>query len=810
MLQPSESQSKLSVPALPSSPELKKSDHSGSHFTDSDNSSDSDDSDVSNDSDVLCPLPSDIMSRGDKSAFSIHIDESFFSDKPETKKEVYKKTQYNDHADVNFSVYMENRPPIKSATQSVNMITERILPIIYPKINKIWVDSSLVTKCQKCNTPFTLFFRKHHCRACGCVYCSKCCNKYIDIPNELVDVPKETSYWSFNMVSNKSLVCSDCYQKIDSLKKVNLLIKITGFCDLQTLYSVAQVSHNWRISSVHYLSKFRNIQYALLNTRYDSWEIGMMWSLKNTVIKHNELLVILLKTTLQTYFLTNDPGKIIELCKMFEIISEKKDRECWVLMCSRRCDATFDITDFINILEYISLFDKYYDKFWLNEHVHKLLEIILDKIVVHFDNMKFLIPYISKCFRTLMNVDHKIINATFYDTLLDKLFRHHIDNLLQVHIELDYLKRSKIKTNIAKGTYNFIVATSDYLKKTLDEKLIYEASSMVLNLSLLLEKIDPSDIILPMLYPFDVSYKIVKINSVNELHSYTKPLLVDVEIEKCGITKSAKFIVKKDSSVRKEQIVACLIKILQTKLLYQSHRGRLETFEPVPAYDIVVVTNEIGIIDFVNDSKTLRAIQMDGYTLQNYVYEFNETMTLNEIKNRIIKSLAISSCISYVLGLGDRHLDNIMMNKMGQIFHIDYAHIMENPKTNILGEPVIKVTREMIDILGGEKSIYYKRFKTYIIKVFDVLRLYKQVVFSYYNILDFESLITTTNFCQKLDIRFMTGVSCKDAEILLINEIENCSTSYTGAFVDACHHYKGVLSDSIATISTKSFNLKRS
>ena len=46
---------------------------------------------------------------------------------------------------------------------------------------------------------------------------------------------------------------------------------------------------------------------------------------------------------------------------------------------------------------------------------------------------------------------------------------------------------------------------------------------------------------------------------------------------------------------------------------------------------------------------------------------------------------------SYVLGLGDRHPDNIMINrKEGNFFHIDFGHFLENKKLM----PVVKLSRE--------------------------------------------------------------------------------------------------------------------
>lgn len=39
-----------------------------------------------------------------------------------------------------------------------------------------WQDSSEVTRCTLCDVKFTFTNRKHHCRQCGQVFCSKCSN----------------------------------------------------------------------------------------------------------------------------------------------------------------------------------------------------------------------------------------------------------------------------------------------------------------------------------------------------------------------------------------------------------------------------------------------------------------------------------------------------------------------------------------------------------------------------------------------------------------------------------------------------------
>ena len=72
-------------------------------------------------------------------------------------------------------------------------------------------------------------------------------------------------------------------------------------------------------------------------------------------------------------------------------------------------------------------------------------------------------------------------------------------------------------------------------------------------------------------------------------------------------------------------------------------------------------------------------------------YLFKEK--LQKIRDVFIRSTAGYCVASYVLGLGDRHPDNIMINyKEGNLIHIDFGHFLENKKTiTQLGSTVKKL-----------------------------------------------------------------------------------------------------------------------
>lgn len=706
--------------------------------------------------------------------------------------------------DLSCSIIIDHKKDFGTTPPEKDYIQTK-LNTIYPKSNGKWIDSKIILKCQLCSVSFGFFIRKHHCRACGRVFCDTCCHKKIKIPENFITRPKEDTTFSQTISNtmkwfisgNDDLVCQECYNKIDRLNKITNLIRICEYLDFESLNTILFLSNNWYNAGIHQLSKFREIQYLDPHALFTNWQKNIVWLSRELFIGHNIIMII--KSGLQLFYEKED-SKILK--EIFILISKKnKVISCRKAMCSRKCNIGYDFLDFLELLKFVSILEQKKRLLWYSKELQNLVSVILKHInSIEYqsnsrneltDKIKYVTPLLCSIFSLICNVKEERINFNFMIKIFDTIFDHpvKVENLT---LELKYLET--VPHNSI-GIINFIKFMKSYIhQKSID--IQKNIQSMIMFFEYMCKNYSNLEILLsdPISYPLDLSYKITKIIKIEVLKSNTSPLLVFATITKNDISREVKFIIKKDTQLRKECIVACLIKLLQDRLYHQALRKRVKMFDKIPTYQIIVLTSEMGIIEFVEESLTLRMVGNKGLTLQNYILDNNLKELVDNTKRRFMQSLAISCCISYILGLGDRHLDNIMINKKGQLFHIDYGYLMDNPITSLLTAPVIKITPVMIDFLGGTEGLYYKEFTEYIIQIYDLMRLYKNLIINYYEMLGNEKFVDWIIFKEKLESRFLYGLNWKDVQVTLINEIET-SNSNLSAFGDFCHNTRQSISE---------------
>lgn len=91
-----------------------------------------------------------------------------------------------------------------------------------------------------------------------------------------------------------------------------------------------------------------------------------------------------------------------------------------------------------------------------------------------------------------------------------------------------------------------------------------------------------------------------------------------------------------------------------------------------------------------------------------------------EVMTRFIKSSAGYCVFTYVMGIGDRHLDNLLLTRDGHLFHIDFAYLFgRDPKPF---PPPMKICREMVEALGGPTGGPFDQFKELCFEAYARLR----------------------------------------------------------------------------------------
>jgi len=190
------------------------------------------------------------------------------------------------------------------------------------------------------------------------------------------------------------------------------------------------------------------------------------------------------------------------------------------------------------------------------------------------------------------------------------------------------------------------------------------------------------------------------------------PFICRARSEKGGLTNPYPFhALFKTEDVRKDYLIMKIIWLMDF-IIYRELNLELNLVK----YAVLPVDESCGFVEMIPNAQTIYHIHEKlGFTIQNYIIEKNGDVPVEVLRDRFVKSCAGYCVISYLLGIGDRHLDNIMITEDGYLFHIDYSFILGyDPKIitkNAFGGSEIRLTTDMIDMMGGMESRHYKRFK---------------------------------------------------------------------------------------------------
>ncbi|XP_078536462.1 phosphatidylinositol 4,5-bisphosphate 3-kinase catalytic subunit gamma isoform [Lissotriton helveticus] len=209
-------------------------------------------------------------------------------------------------------------------------------------------------------------------------------------------------------------------------------------------------------------------------------------------------------------------------------------------------------------------------------------------------------------------------------------------------------------------------------------------------------------------------------------------------------------------------------------------------------YGCISTGNKIGMIEIVKDATTIAQIQQS--TVGNTGAFKDEVLNqwlkekcpiedkLQAAVERFVYSCAGYCVATFVLGIGDRHNDNIMITESGNLFHIDFGHILGNYKSflGINKERVpFVLTPDFLYVMGisGKKtSQHFHKFQEVCVKAYLALRHHTNLLIILFSMMLMTGMPQLTS---KEDIEYIrealtVGRSEDEAKKHFLDQIEVC------------------------------------
>ncbi|BBN17072.1 phosphatidylinositol 3-kinase [Marchantia polymorpha subsp. ruderalis] len=190
-------------------------------------------------------------------------------------------------------------------------------------------------------------------------------------------------------------------------------------------------------------------------------------------------------------------------------------------------------------------------------------------------------------------------------------------------------------------------------------------------------------------------------------------------------------IFKKGDDMRQDQLVIQMVSLMDRLL-------KLENLDlQLTPYKVLATGQDEGMVEFVS-STSLAQVLGDYKTIINFFQQYHADehgpfgITAACLET-FIRSCAGYCVIMYILGVGDRHLDNLLLTKDGRLFHIDFGFILgRDPKPF---PPPMKLCKEMVEAMGGAESEHYGRFKSFCCEAYNILRKSSNLILNLFHLM---------------------------------------------------------------------------
>lgn len=233
--------------------------------------------------------------------------------------------------------------------------------------------------------------------------------------------------------------------------------------------------------------------------------------------------------------------------------------------------------------------------------------------------------------------------------------------------------------------------------------------------------------------PYDPLVTMGNLNNQKSRVMDSKKTPLWLEFQNMDVTnttkKPIKVIAKHGDDLRQDMLTLQILTLMDK--MWQAHGLDLH----IIPYGCIATGNMMGMIQVVQDAETVAKIQLNhGGTfsalneevLHDWLKKQNPTQSrFDAAVERFMLSCAGYCVATYILGIGDRHNDNVMVTTSGNLFHIDFGHFLGNKKF-IMGmnrerAPFV-LTPDFEYLMGKRNSETFRRFEETAIKAYMIIR----------------------------------------------------------------------------------------
>eukprot|EP00039_Didymoeca_costata_P030435 m.29521 g.29521 ORF g.29521 m.29521 type:complete len:822 (+) comp8111_c0_seq1:174-2639(+) len=242
-------------------------------------------------------------------------------------------------------------------------------------------------------------------------------------------------------------------------------------------------------------------------------------------------------------------------------------------------------------------------------------------------------------------------------------------------------------------------------------------------------------------------------------------------------------IYKLGDDMRQDQLIIQLI-LLMDRLLKKENLDLKLT-----PYRVLATSPDIGIVEFVN-SKPIAAVLKEFGNLGNFLKQGNPNEAIDkDIMDTYVKSCAGYCVITYLLGVGDRHFDNLMLCEDGRLFHIDFGYILgRDPKPY---PPPMKLTKEMVEAMGGASSDEMRKFRSHAYTAFQILRTHANLILNLFTLMIDSGVqdiaLDPDKTVMKVQEKFMLDLSEEEAVQRFQELLDESVSQMFAQFVERVH-----------------------